>query len=349
MKINLDYSPYLFWNKPKLREKFNKTEDNTFEDKKTLSDPSSTLRKDLEDPYPDPASEGVYDWIENQLEKAGVNIEGNFPWGAKAVGKGIEMQLYRSLSNAVFDYVESLSENAMEGEVIEGVRKAVEAWSVVNFPIANQAFEQLFRKGFRAGVVSTGKMGTFDEQALEVVKQGRYQIGERIKLFGDEAISKFADIVSDSYTADGVFSLESLIMKMNKAVPSQRFALERIARTETSNVSMLGRISGWDQDEDKYTYDYLWSHANDNRVREMKKIRRSWNPLTFDEVVFLWTHNKQLLPSGNWEMGIINCRCSITRTPRDDENRGFRFKGREQMFEKTVDFDVSILASVMES
>ena len=267
-----------------------------------------------EDVYPDPASKEIYQWIENQLEKANFRIEGNLPYGVKAIGKGIELLLYSSLRDAIYKHLDSLSGSEEESEVISGVSDVMSVWATKNIGPAERAFELLFNRGFQAGMASTGKMGTFDEAALNVIKEGKYRIGERIKLFGDDAVEKFAKVIHDSFTPEGIFSLENLVKEMNEAVPARRSALERIARTETSNVSQLGRIAGWAQDPDKYYWNYMWNSAPDSRRREMKRLRSADNPYTFPEIVFLWTHNEQLLPNGKWQMGTINCRCSISRS-----------------------------------
>jgi hypothetical protein len=70
----------------------------------------------------------------------------------------------------------------------------------------------------------------------------------------------------------------------------------------------------------------------------MKEIRQAWNPLTWDEAWFLWSHNKQMV-DGKWQVGNINCRCTVTRSLAEsgEEFRGNRFAGRENIFERTLD------------
>ena len=65
-------------------------------------------------------------------------------------------------------------------------------------------------------------------------------------------------------------------------------------------------------------------------------IRAQGNPYSFSEIKFLWLNNEQLVDS-KWQMGAINCRCTITRSPSDDEFAGNRFEGQENLFKRTVD------------
>lgn len=275
------------------------------------------------------------------IQKQGLSFEGDLPWGTVATGRGIELQLYGSLQDLTDDYLNSLTGAEAQAQVINDIRILVNRWSELNQEAADKAFDKLFKAGFRAG--SEGKIGTYDERALQVVKDGTYRIGNRIKLFGDQTVEKFAKTIGGVYEPDGTFSVEHMIKEMNKEIPAQRYALERIARTETGNVTSIGRIHGWSQDDDKYFYNYRWNSLPDSKRREMKKIRSNGNPYSYKEIAFLWMHNAQNVPGIGMQMGVINCRCTISRSPRDDEFRSNRFEGREHEFQKTADFPIDIV------
>ena len=280
----------------------------------------------------------IYDWIDNTLEKSGVSIGGKQPWGAKQIGKMIEQRLYRGLYKTVDDFLAKLVGNERKVDVINSVNDLVKNWVLVNTVAIEGAFEALFKKGFMAGAVSEG-MAVEDKNAMEILKAGRYRIGSRIKLFADDVIKEFAAIIEKSYTVEGIFDLNTLVKEMHQVIPAQRYELERIARTETSQVSNIGRIWAWSQDDNRYFYKYNWQSTPDNRRREIKKMRSEGNPFSYDEIKFLWLNNEQRLPNGKWQNGSINCRCSVSRSPNDEELKGDRFQDKKLDFRKTVEID----------
>lgn len=291
---------------------------------------------------PDVFTNEFYDYLDNQLQKSSLYIGGNQPRGTKTTGRATELSLYQSLRKAVEKYLNSLTGTETQEEILSGVRKILSGWKVTALNQSNDALAQLFKLGFTAGAVSTGlsgKMGSHDKAALDVITGGKYRIGERIVTFGDEIIPKFASIITEAYTPQGIFSLEDLTQKMKEVVPGERYQLERIVRTETNNISNLGRLWSWNQDPDKYTYAYYWQSTTDNRRREMKRIRSGGNPYSFDEIKFLWLNNEQQLSNGKFQNGSINCRCTISRSPVDNELRGDRFENQEHLFKQTIDFE----------
>ena len=293
--------------------------------------------------------EKLYFEIDNQLEKAQFQIEGALPWGSKKIGKNVEAELYNSFNGTIDEYIDSLTGAETESQVIRGINDSINIWSQQSMPIANEALRNLFKAGYMAGISSAGgSLGQdFNPQALKIIEDGSYRIGDRILTFGDDATKRFANIITNAYTSEADFSLPAMTKAMKEDVGGHRGSLERIARTETSNISMLGRLAQWINDPDRYVFEYRWNMANDNRTREMKFIRAQGNPYTFDEILFLWTHNKQRLPNGKWQMGIINCRCSVSRSLRKSDFTGNRFAGQEGRYEKTVDFDLDVLDKVV--
>lgn len=289
--------------------------------------------------HPEITSEDYYDWIDSALFKAGVPIGGNPPKGTKQIGKNIEMRLYHSLQEAVGEYLGSLKGTETKAEVLAGVREILGTWLKENLPIAEKAFEELFRRGFSAGAIASGlpgKMGISDVNAMEVLKDGKYHIGERISLFADEAVKEFQGVIGKAYTPEGKFDLPTMVREMHEAVPAQRYKLERIARTETAQVSNIGRLWGWEQDPDKFFYDYHWSSVPDKRRKTISKLRSEGGPYSWPEIKFLWLHQEELL-DGKWQADQYNQRCTITRSPRNDESKRNRFAGREDQFRNTAE------------
>jgi len=289
---------------------------------------------------PDAYTEEIYDWFDLQIEKAGISIPGEHPYGSKQIGKNIEMELYNSLQEAIEGYLNSLTGSETQSEIVHSVQEVVQKWQVGNQDAIGKSFTELFRRGWLAGVAASGVKPTFDlidANALEIIANGPYRIGERIKLFGDETVKKFANAVGKAYTPEGDFSLEAIVKDMQGIVKTERYKLERVARTETAVISNLGRLFAWEKEgEPRYSYNYIWRHTPDNRAKEISKHRATYNPLSFDEALFLWHHQKERLPNGKVETDSFNQRCTLSRTPRNDAYRGNRFLSRIQDFERTI-------------
>lgn len=263
------------------------------------------------------------------------------PRGAKAVGSNIEQRLYNSLNRDVNSYLASVHGGQSKAQVFRGLRQAIDRWATVQIPTAEKEFHRLFQLGFLAGAREagfSGKMGTEDTNALKVLEQGIYNIGENIRTFGDDVVEQFAKILQQAFTKEGTFALEDMVKRMREVVPAERYALERIARTEVVATSNAGKLWAWNQDPEKYRYGYSWNSTPDSRRREMKKIRSDGNPYDWDGIKFLFLHNKQRLPNGKFQNGNIQCRCSLSRYPLGAEFRQpDRFKGQEQNYQKTLD------------
>ena len=321
------------------------------------------IKEIIEEEFPiDPCSLALYKWIDKQDESKE---------RVQDIGKFIEESLYEDLWDTVDDLLDNIENNDTLEDVVNNVHETLEKWLDDKRPEIDEAFTKLFERGFNAGAKSTGveakreaakdvaetdakldaakkpaAMATIardlqieDKNTMSVIQQGKYRIGERITELTDELTGELADIVSQHFTETGMVSLEEMTEQMRQIVPDSRHKLVRIARTEVSNVTQIGRILAWNDDPDVHYYYYFWRSTPDTKRRRMKQIRSNGNPYSYDEIKFLWTHNWQLLPSGKWEMGAINCRCTVTRSPSDDEFQGNRFEGQENGYRMTMEVD----------
>ncbi len=274
------------------------------------------LRK-IKKSAPDAYSSEVYDWIDETLEKAGLKIEGKHPGKASQIGKQVESQLYSSLWRKINDYLSKLSPDTPQHEAVHQLHDIVNEWVEEVSKQVDDAVESLYLKGWVAGLIDSGvvkpSMDLVDKMAMEFIKNNPYRIGSRIRVFADDIVEKFRQIIINSYTPEGEFALNELVKQMKEVVPAERYKLERIARTETAAVSNMGRINGWDLDEDKYYYEYHWNAVRDNRAKPISIWRMENNPWTFDDIVFLWTHQEQFI-GGKWWPDQYNQRCSVSRS-----------------------------------
>ncbi len=275
---------------------------------------------------PDPYSDLYYDWVDLQL--GGVSIPGQHPKGAKVIGKQIEADLYGSLLKSVEQYLDGLPISTTRSEMVNGVSDIVDQWAKEVGDKVSLAFDNLYRMGLKAGILDAGirsTTGIANELVLEFIRQHPNTIAAKVVLFSDDLKTRMNKVISSSFTADYEdYDLNHIIKDLKKEVKGQRYQLERIARTETASISNAGRLLGWSKDEEKYLYKYHWNNVKDGRSKEISLMRGEGNPYTYDEILFLWQHQKQMI-GDKWQDDTFNQRCSLSRSPNDEEFRGNRF------------------------
>jgi hypothetical protein len=274
------------------------------------------------DTMPDPFSVEFYDWVEKQLKIGGKQIT-----GVKGTGTQLEANLYSSLLKDCNDFLDKINPKTPQHEVVHGLGDVIEKWVREQSISMSEAFDKLYKAGFYAGVINTGvkpAMRLADELALRLLKTDPNRIGSRIKLFSQDVVVRFNKIISQAYQPTGDFWLSGMMKEMREVVPAQRYQIERIVRTEVATVSNSGRLLGWSEDPYKYYYDYIWNATYDNRAKFISLWRANQNPLTYDEAVFLWEHQSQTF-NGKAMNDTFNQRCSLSRTPIDNERKGNRW------------------------
>ena len=320
-----------------LSEAFKELEANYSDDQELVEKSTVPLQLGFP-PIPDIATLEYYDWVDEVISKAGLVFGGNQPPGTKVIGRSAELRLYSTLQDAVQSFLETLDGTESQQEVVDAVREVISRWADVNIPLMNRTFEELFKRGLEAGLVAVGqRLDVGDQKVLELLRESELKMGSRIVLFSEDIVNRYEKVIHRNFEPTEEFNLPSLVRQMGDVAPARRFEIERIARTEVGQTSGIGRFWGWAKEpEYLHYYRYNWNSTPDTRRRKMKEIRQSWNPLTWDEAWFLWSHNKQMV-DGKWQVGNINCRCTVSRSPVDDEFTGNRFAGRETMFERTLD------------
>lgn len=272
----------------------------------------------------------IYDWVDLTLMKAGFKIPGDHPKKARILGKQIESSLYKSLMDKVTICLNTISATDTQTEVLNKVLDTITKWQIATIGTMTSSFEELLHRGIIAGQIDSGVKVAFDlvdENAIEILRQDPKRIGSRIKIFSNDIIEKFRDIIANSYGPEGEFSLSPMVKKMSEVVDTQRYKLERIVRTETSSVSNLGRLWAWNQDPDKYFYEYHWNAMPDNRVKYISLWRMKNGPYTFDEIAFLWENQEQDFTDLGIINDVFNQRCAVSRFPRNEAFKGNKFKG----------------------
>lgn len=302
----------------------------------------NNIKKDEDDAIiqsqmPDAYSDEIYSWMDECIEKAGLKIPGNFPKKSKKLGSQIESNLYSSLVEKVNKYLNSLPKSATQAEAIYGVMDIVQAWEKEASVTVSAAFDELYSRGFISGIVSTGvqnTVGLSDVLVMNWIKQNPNSIGSKISEFSEEVIDKFSDVISQSYSSEGDFSVNSMVKKLQKIVPAERFKLERIVRTECAFTSNVGKLYAWSKDPDRFWYEYNWNASPDNRAKPISLWRMKNGPYSFFEICYLWSHQEQEI-NGKVYADQYNQRCSCSRRPSDREIKGNRFVNDNSFFETT--------------
>jgi len=295
----------------------------------------------LEKAQVDPYSEDVYDWVDDTIKKAGLVIPGNHPSGARRIGRQLETHLYTELKNLVDKYLGSVTSKTPQFQVVNEVLDIVDAWQEAMRQSIAEGFDDLYIRGVLAGIIDSTVMPAFgiaDKLSMEFIRRNPQRIGDKIVIFAEDIVARFRPIIAESYTAEGVFNVENMVGELREVVTTQRYKLERIVRTETAMVSGAGRFIGWSKDPDRYFYNYFWQATRDNRTKVISSWRSQQNPLSYDEALFLWENQMQLINDYWWDDS-YNQRCTISRSPINEEKRGNRWE-HDQNFKLTMPLNI---------
>ena len=278
----------------------------------------------------------IYDMIDEQLEKAGL-IEGKQPLGTKSLGMQIEYKAYVMLKEKIKDFLDALSPAVSKDDAIESLINKLEEWQVEINEIVSDDVEELFKRGFKAGIIQTEitpAIGRAGKLVLAWLKENPDGILPALKTFGEDSRKKFEKIIAKYYEPDVEFSLDNIVKDMNQAVAGERWKMERIVRTSTTSTANAGRLFAWSEDSDKYFWNYFWQASPDSRAKEVSIWRMRQNPISYDEAMFLWQRQRQDMGG---KTGIqddtFNNRCSLSRSPRNDEYKGNRWEGDGRFFQ----------------
>jgi len=283
----------------------------------------------------------IYSWVDEILNKAKFKIEGKLLYGTKNLGYQIVYDSYNSLKEAIDKYFKTITPGTNENIIVDGLIQTLENWQKeINIKL-QVPIEELFRRGFAAGIIDTGiskDLDLVDKLALEFIVKHPDGILETLKTFSNEIRLRFKEIIADHFKdPEKVLSIFGLTSDLGKEVASEKWKFMRIARTETNKIVNSGRITGWSKDPYKNEYYYNWDAAADNRTKQVSYWRMNNGPYSWEEICFLWEHQKQLMSDNTWENDIYNNRCSASRYPAHKEVKGNRFSGQLNMFEKVFD------------
>lgn len=135
--------------------------------------------------------------------------------------------------------------------------------------------------------VSIG-FSSVDQNAIEAIRNQKV-FSEAFAGMNKDLNKKITDVISNAYKDPKLFSLSAMVENMREVTEKSDFALERIARTETTRVSNVARIVSYKKAEDitdkKLTF--KWIGPKDKRTTDTcKRIkRRTEKGVSMDELI----------------------------------------------------------------
>jgi hypothetical protein len=222
----------------------------------------------------------------------------------------------------------TLARQIVERELLE--------WPMITAGQYAGLIDDIFVAGFMVGIADTGvRVGPDhgDAMALDWIKSNQHGFIPALQRFADDERKFFEDVLGDAYK--GVdregrirpFDLDDMTRRVQEHTQATKSSIERVVRTETAKVTSLGRIAAWDNDPDKYLYDYHWVATHDDRTKDVSLLFEREGPYEFDGIKQRWTedHNKPW-PVINrhtnkleYQTSAFNCRCTAARAPKSPD------------------------------
>ena len=113
--------------------------------------------------------------------------------------------------------------------------------------------------------------GEVDRNAIEVIKNSRV-FKSAFSGFNKSVSAKLNEKIAKAFETPGGFSINKLVDDMSKVVDASRGRLERIARTESSNISNIARKNSYLKvDETGSEFLYKWIGPSDHRTTVYSK------------------------------------------------------------------------------
>ena len=280
-------------------------------------------------------AELIYDQVEDILKSASL-VEGMQPIGVKKLGNEVEYNVYQGLRDTVNNWFSRVEKSTDMDKAIIDLKADLMKWQIGVNKDVTEDVKTIFNKGVEAGIRNTGVavpdrlMGTFNYQLYKPTG-----ISPALENFQNEIFSKVSNILRKHCTGDGI-PLYSIKRDIDSYLRKARYKTRLMLKSEVAQMANLGQLIAWDQDPDKYKYEYNWNAVQDDRIKKISKMRAEGNPYSFTEADYLWKNQEQLI-DGSWCNDTFSQRCSISRGARiDQEWKDNRFSTQTNMFKSTM-------------
>jgi hypothetical protein len=287
---------------------------------------------------PDMDDDAFYKSIDNLL---GINVEQKMdligkdtalPRGTKTIAQQSEFKIYHGLRNAVNKWFDGVQKDTDPYSALENLKKELYGWNHIAKTESADTVQELYERGQEAGIKKGLK--TPPGKSMRHMVHKANEIGPALDNFRDECYSNLSRIMK-RHIHDGEHALYREKREIDSWLRKQRWQTRLMVKTEVAKMANFGLLEAWSMDADKYMYNYFWEAIDDDRTKEISRLRKSGNPYTADEITWLWNHQKQFLGK-YWQNDAYNQRCHISRQRIDKAFTGNRFLGREAEFESTM-------------
>ncbi len=281
-------------------------------------------------------SDIIYDQIDDIL-KASSLIEGQQPSGVKSLGNEIERNIYYGLRDIVNNWYSKVDNSTSLDKAVLDLKADLLKWQIESNKNVTADVKDIFNKGIEAGIRNTGVavpdrlMGTFNYQIYKPTG-----ISPALENFQNEIFGNISKILNKHYVQKSGFPLYRTKRDIDSYLRKARYKTRLMFKSEVASMANLGQIIAWDQDPEKYKYEYHWNAILDDRIKPISKMRAEGNPYSLPEISFLWKNQIQSI-NGKFENDEFNQRCSISRgSMLDKEWQYNRFNGKEHLYKSTM-------------
>jgi hypothetical protein len=268
--------------------------------------------------------------VEQKMEMFGKDAQ--LPRGTKTIAHESEFKIYHGLRNTVNKWFEGVQKDTDPYTAIENLKKELFDWNHISKTESADTVQELYERGQEAGIKKGLK--TPPGKSMRHLVHKANGIGPALDNFRDECYGNLSRIMK-RHIHDGEHALYREKREIDSWLRKQRWQTRLMVKTEVAKMANFGMLEAWGMDTEKNMYNYFWEAIDDDRTKEISRLRKSGNPYTADEIAWLWNYQKQFLGK-YWQNDVYNQRCHISRQRIDKAYTGNRFIGREAEFERTM-------------
>lgn len=282
-------------------------------------------------------SNSIYDQIEDIFSKSSSLIEGQQPLGVRTLGNEVERNIYYGLRDIVNNWYSKVDKSTSLDKATLDLKADLLKWQIESNKNVAADVRDIFNKGIEAGIRNTNVpvpdrlLGTFNYQIYKPTG-----ISPAMENFQEEIFSNISKILNKHYVQKSGFPLYRTKRDIDSYLRKARYKTRLMFKSEVASMANLGQLIAWEQDPDKYKYEYFWNSMQDDRIKRISKMRAGGNPYSISEISFLWKNQIQSI-DGKLENDCFNQRCSISRgNMLDKEWQDNRFYGQEHLYKSTM-------------
>jgi hypothetical protein len=207
------------------------------------------------------------------------------PRGTAATQDAFYSDAIAAYETAVNRAIKNMTADMTKDQVWLAVARELDALEVKLGRTARTAVERAYIKGLdqaaRDMKIELSMDGT-DQDAIDYLMNQWHGVATILPEFTTEQRDAFSQVIETAYKEPGKFELQDMVKQMKEVADTEKFKLERIARTETTQISNNGRVNGYLKDPDTAKAKYVWSIAPD--ACAACKAIAAQGPMTIEEL-----------------------------------------------------------------